>query len=142
MSLTTEIQSIAISLGVAFRYGRKYDENINGDDAVFPAIVLLEVDQPGLRINKTTGQVWDRDNIFIQFIDKTVMCEQAIDREEVVSSMKLLAAKFIKELGNSKYFSDFGENINGVLLVDYYDVNVTGIEFNITGLTSIYPYPC
>lgn len=127
----------------AFRYGRKQDENINGDNAAYPAIVLLEPDQPGFRISPSNGQIFERNNVFIQFLDitPTGMGEQANNRKSTINAMKLKAAEFLLRLNDSNLFSAFAEVVPGVAIIEYYDANVCGIEINIAGLTDTQPLP-
>ncbi len=141
MNLRTQIESIASQLpNVAFRYGRRYDENINGDNESYPAIVLLEPDQFGFRVSTSNGQMYDRYNIFIQFIKNGVeVGEQASARESIVEEMRSLAAQFIVKLNSANIFKDIPENIPGVLIVEAYDANVCGIEINISNLTDTQP---
>lgn len=142
MNLRQQIADIAFLTGATFRYGRRYDENINADNGTFPAIVLLEPDQMGFYVDVMTGASYDRYNVFIQFIDKIEMGQQASARDQVVENMRTLAATFIARLNESNEFQAFNAIINGVLMVDTYDANVAGIEINITGLTDTYPRPC
>ena len=128
----------------AFRYGREQDENVNADDAPFPAVVLIEPDQFGFRVAAQNGSVYDRNNIFIQFLDKTPvgMGEQANNRKSTIEAMKVKAVQFLRILSQSNLFSAFGENVAGVPIIDYYDANVCGIEINIAQLTDTQPRPC
>lgn len=128
----------------AFRYGRKADENINADNGAFPAIVLIEPDQFAFRVAPMNGSIYDRNNIFLQFLDKTPvgMGEQANNRKATIEAMKVLCVEFLRELNASNLFSSFNENVPGVPIIDYYDANVCGIEINIAQLTDTQPRPC
>lgn len=145
MSLKSDIAEIVATLPgtPAFRYSRRSEENINGDNAPYPAVILIEPDQGGFNIQGMSGLARDRNNTFIQFLDKTVMGDQALDRETVVDAMKTLAVQFIQALNNSNKWQDIAETgYNWVLLVDYYDVNTAGIELNISQLINREPRPC
>lgn len=126
---------------VTFQYGRKMDNNINADNDTFPAVYLIEPDMPGFRVKQVDGNVADRWNVFIQFLTLMApeMGQQAAYREAAVEQMRTLAAQFLYRLSKSDYFEDITETIPAVLLVDYYDVNVTGIEINLASLTALQP---
>ncbi len=127
---------------VAFAYGRKYDQNINADNQSFPVVCLIEPDMPGFRVKALDGNVADRYNLFIQFLDKAgegEIGQQASYREATVEAMRTLAAQFLYRLSASDYFEDITETVQAVLLVDVYDVNVTGIEINLPNLTALQP---
>lgn len=143
MNLRNKIETIAGSLGVGFRYGTKYDENINADNGIFPAIILLESDNGGFNVQPMLGNVRDQDNVFLQFIDIIRMGEQADYRESTIEDMKTLAVRFINALNNTNQFQDIPENaIKWVKIADVYDANVAGIELNIPLLTDMQPRPC
>lgn len=127
----------------AFYYGRKFDMNIIADGATFPAVVLLEPDQFGFRVSAGTGQVFDSYNLFFQFLATTPvgLGEQANNREATIEQMRALAGLFIYRLNESNLFSGFNERVGGVVIVDYFDANVCGIEINITNLTDVQPRP-
>lgn len=143
MNLKSKIQTIVSSLGVAFRYGTKYDENINADGGVFPAIILLEPDNGGFNLAPVGGLIRDQDNVFLQFIDIIRMGEQAGYREPDIEDMKSLAVRFINALNATNYFQDIPITaMKWVKIVDVYDANVVGIELNIPLLTDMQPRPC
>ncbi len=130
---------------IPFGYGRKYDNNINGDNDVFPRVYLIEPDMPGFRVKAIDGNVADRYNIFVQFLTKAgpngeaELAQQANYREPEVEYMRTLAAQFLYRLSESDQFEDIIETVPAVLLVDYLDVNVTGIEINLSQLTALQP---
>lgn len=144
MNLREQIGSIALDLTGSpnFVYGRKSEINISGDNAVFPAVILIEPDQFGFNLNPTTGAVRDSYNVFIQFVDQVDMGEDANYRHPVVENMRTLCAEFLQKLSASEIFQDVNPNVPGVLVVDAYDVNVAGIEINLTQLTDIQPRSC
>ncbi|MDF3076136.1 MAG: hypothetical protein K0S09_25 [Sphingobacteriaceae bacterium] len=149
MNLKTQISAIVATMRsgvlledtteqpIYFRYGRKSDENINGDNESYPAVVLLEPDQMGFKVS-SMGQIYDRYNLFLQFIDQEVMGEQASERESKIEAMRSLAAQFIFLLNKENAFNDISESVPGVTVIDTYDVNVVGIEINIS-LTDTQP---
>lgn len=145
MNLKSQIQSIVSQLpgSPSFYYGREHEANVEVDNIQFPVVVLIEPDQMGFNLNTTNGNVRDTYNIFIQFIDRMEdISQDANYRNTTVEAMRTLAAKFLQLLSNSDLFADVNPNVNGVLLVDYYDANSQGIEINLTQLTDIYPRPC
>lgn len=144
MNLREQIGLIVSELpGVPnFVYGRKSEINISGDNAQFPAVVLIEPDQMGFNLDATTGGLKDTYNVFIQFIDQIEMGEDANYRHPVVEDMRTLAGTFIRRLSAADIFKDLNVNIPGILVVDTYDVNVAGIEINLAQLTDIYNRPC
>lgn len=126
---------------VGFGYGRKYDNNINADNDTFPRVYLIEPDMPGFRVKALDGNVNDRWNIFLQFLtlDAPEMAQQADYRYDAVEDMRSLAAQFLYRLSLSDLFEDITEIVPAVLLVDYLDANVTGIEINLANLTALQP---
>jgi hypothetical protein len=126
---------------VAFGYGRKYDNNINADNDSFPRVYLIEPDMPGFRVKAIDGNVADRYNLFLQFLilQAPEMGQQAEYRYDSVEEMRTLAAQFLYRLSESDLFEDITETVPAVLLVDYLDANVTGIEINLAQLTSLQP---
>lgn len=125
-----------------FLYGRKPEINVQGDNARFPAIILIEPDQFGFKFDSLTGNVQDRANVFIQFVNEIDEIEDANYRHPVVMKMKRLAIDFIQQLNRADIFEDLNPNIPGILVVDSYDVNVAGLELNFAQLTDIYPAEC
>lgn len=151
MNLRSQIESLVLQLtghenvyeSPSFYYGREHEANVFADDVKFPLVVLIEPDQMGFNVNTTTGTIRDTYNVFIQFIDrKEDISQDANYRHETVEAMRTMAADFLRLLSNSDYFFDVNPNVNGVLLVDYYDANTQGIEINLTQLTDIYTRPC
>jgi hypothetical protein len=144
VNLREQIGSIAMSLtgSPAFYYGRKSEINVQGDDMILPAVILIEPDQFGFSISPYSGAVKDTYNVFIQFVDQVTMGEDANYRHPVVEAMRTLCAEFILKLSEADIFEDLNTNIPGVLVVDTYDVNVAGIEINLARLTDLSPRPC
>ena len=152
MDLRSQIGAIALQLTYTdkngttrnpnFLYGKKAEINVQGDNARFPAVILIEPDQFGFSIQPTTGAVRDSYNVFIQFVDQVDMGEDANYRHPVVEDMRTLCAQFLRKLSDTDIFQDLNINIPGILVVDAYDVNVAGIEINLAQLIDIYPRPC
>lgn len=144
MNLREQIGSIAqgLSSSPAFYYGRKSEINVQGDNMVLPAVILIEPDQFGFNLSPSTGAIKDTYNVFIQFVDQVDAMEDANYRHPVVEAMRTLCAEFLRELSDADIFLDLNTNIPGVLVVDTYDVNVAGIEINLANLTDIQPRPC
>lgn len=145
MNLKANIEAIvnAMTGPTTFRYGTKHDENINGDSGDYPAIVLLEPESGGFDVQPMNGSARDVENTFIQFIDQIVMGEQADNREQVIEAQKSTAVAFIQALNNSNLFQDIAQNgYRWVVIRDYYDANVAGIELNIPNLITKEIRPC
>jgi hypothetical protein len=135
-------QMMDIYKGISFHYGRKFDINIQGDNKCFPAMILIEPDDIGFTVDMNNGNIKQYDTVFIQFVDIVPMAEQASDREDVVNSMRMVAADFVNRVINSKTLAVQSAggivNVRGTLIVDEYDVNVAGIEINLP-LSLVYP---
>src|SRR6478735_6444843 len=95
MTIQKRIQSIATTLGANYGYGRRSDNNINGDNDTFPMIYLIEPDEVGFVFETGTGNIYDSENCFIQFLDKIEMGDQAKYRVTQLSAMRDLAAQFV-----------------------------------------------
>lgn len=146
MDLKARIQTIVGTIQtedpappLAFRYGRKSDENINADSGTFPAVVLIEPDQFGFTVDPQSGQVRERANVFIQFITLCEMGDQAEARYDSLQLMRKYAAEFIFRLNATNLFQDLAVNYPAVAIVDTYDANVCGVEINLGNLTSTQP---
>lgn len=145
MTIQERIQSIATTLGANYGYGRRSDNNINGDNDTFPMIYLIEPDEVGFVFETGTGNIYDSENCFIQFLDKIEMGDQAKYRVTQLSAMRDLAAQFVEAVVGDHELSLIAQgnkiNIRGVVLVDYLDVNCVGIELNLP-LSLVYPRSC
>lgn len=146
MTIYDYISQIALTLSPNFYYGRKSDINIKGDNSAFPAIILIEPDDIGFTFNTGSGNIRDVDSVFIQFVDKVEMGQQAGERLSTIQAMRILAAQFVDQVVNHhdiKLMTATAQEfyVRGTLIVDYYDVNVAGIEINLPiGLEE--PYGC
>lgn len=134
MSIKERIQELVLTFSPNFYYGRKSDINIQGDNASFPAIILIEPDEIGFSVSTDYGTIKDTETCFVQFVDIVTMGEQAIDRVQVINDMRLLAATFVNSILSDPIIElqQAGTiGIKGVLVVDKYDVNVAGIEIQL-----------
>jgi len=145
MTIYDYIREIALTITDNFYYGRKSDINIQADDFAFPAICLIEPDEIGFTVDTNVGNINDWDNVFIQFINKREMGNQASDRITAVNEQRDVAALFVDKVINhpdiSVQLQGSKLKVPGVLIVDTYDANVVGIEINLV-LSLTYPRGC
>lgn len=141
-NLKDRIGTIALSLGVAYQYLRKSEENVSADDHAFPAIVFIEPDQGGWT-NNQQGTIKRFTNCFFQFITLYEdMGDNATQRDGSIEDMKVLAERFIQRIISSDDFEVVTTDINFVTIIEKYDANVVGVEINIPKLIYTQPTPC
>ncbi len=134
MTLVETLQGYAAQMpgNPVFVYKRKSEQNAEDNlDYSNGLINLLEVDQPGFLYNTTTGTLHNRWPCFIQFVKKIEQDSKASDRDAIVQEMSLLAATFIRKIDQEDLFQFVQPVIPGVMLANYYDSNVVGIEINL-----------
>jgi hypothetical protein len=150
MNIKDKIGSIALSLGVSFSYAKKSEQNINADDIVFPNILLIEPDQFGRKVS-LNGSLRRYTNLFIQFTTrmpdqedptKDEIGRDANYRNAMIEQMQDLADSFIYAILNDEDFENISEDIRGFPIMEAYDANVFGVEFNIPKLIHTFPLPC
>jgi hypothetical protein len=140
MTIKDHIQSIVTGLGANFGYGRRADNNIQGDNDEFPMVYLIEPDEVGFLID-AAGGVYDSGNYFVQFLTQIEMGDQAKNRVTPLQAMYDLAAQFVMGVIGHHDIAVSGTNIKGIVLVDYLDVNATGVEISLQ-LSLTYPRQC
>lgn len=115
-----------------FSYMGKYEHN-SADHLDFTTarVNLFEIEQPGFKFNKNTGNVRDRFPVFIEFLKKSDQDLTAIQRESIIQDMRNLAASFILTIDQSGLFEELPEIIQGVTVRDRYDTNTAGYEMNL-----------
>jgi hypothetical protein len=123
------LSEIAAQLGLAFLYRRRYEANISLDNIQLPCMVFLEPDEFNFTIQPTSGNIFDADNVFVQFLDQREMSQDAEAREYTMRTMRDKARQFVNIIANSSDLS-IGAVARGVPVIDAYDANCVGVEIS------------
>lgn len=145
MTIKTEVQRIAETLG-SFYYGRNHDINIQADNTVWPAIVMIEPDTIGFSVYNA-GTIKRTSTVFIRFLDLlpdgTDIAEQADQRLSTIDAMSLEAVDFINAVINDDQLelvvnTPDNYQIQGINVIDAYDAHLCGVEIQLP-LRLVYP---
>lgn len=135
MNLIDELKLLAERLEgkPVFAYSGKYEHNVDGDDQDYSSglVNVLEIEQFGFKRNRFTGTTRQRYPLFIEFVVKADQELTATQRNFYIEDMKELAAEYIELLDRSGLFEELPEVIDGIQVVNRYDVNTVGVELNL-----------
>lgn len=135
MNLIDELKLLAGRLEgkPVFAYSGKYEHNVDGDDQDYSSGVVnvFEIEQFGFKRNRITGTMRQRYPIYIEFVVKADQELTATQRNFYIEDMKGLAAEYIELLDGSGLFEELPEVIDGIQVVNRYDVNTVGVELNL-----------
>lgn len=132
MSVESKIKSVADTFqgeGVSYYFGDWARANKAFDNMSLPAIVYV-MPASG-EIDLSAGNVRDKENALIAFLDKTTFDFEATENNVIVESMKALAMRFFVACNNSRLFEPIGGKLPYRVVYDMLDVNVTGITFEL-----------
>lgn len=132
MSIESKIKSVADTFqgeGVSYYFGDWARTNMALDTKILPAIVYV-MPASG-EIDLSAGNIRDKENALIAFLDKTEFDFEASDNNVIVENMKALAMRFFVTCNNSGLFEPIGGKLPYRVVYDMLDVNVTGITFEV-----------
>ena len=132
MSVESKIKSVADTFqseGVSYYFGDWARTNMALDNKILPAIVYV-MPASG-EIDLSAGNVRDKENALIAFLDKTTFDFEATENNVIVESMKSLAMRFFIACNSSGLFEPIGGKLPYRVVYDMLDVNVTGITFEL-----------
>ena len=132
MSVESKIKSVADTFqgeGVSYYFGDWARTNIALDSNILPAIVYV-MPASG-EIDLSAGNIRDKENALIAFLDKTTFDFEASENNIIVENMKALAMRFFVACNNSGLFDPIGGKLPYRVVYDMLDVNVTGITFEV-----------
>lgn len=135
MNLIDELKVLAGRLQgkPAFSYSGKYEHNVISDDQDYSSGVVnvFEIEQFGFKRNRFTGTTRQRFPLFIEFVVNADQELTATQRNFILEEMKEMAAEYIELIDGSGLFEELPDVIDGITVVNRYDVNVVGVELNL-----------